>query len=83
MIIVNAFNAYLFMMVHIGALYDFNNSRGKLSYELFSNKFILKDGRILRSRGNGAAPAHDQEIVHQPALWSQLPFLKTLVIVRA
>jgi hypothetical protein len=47
MTIVYAFNAYLFMMEHVGALYDFNTSLRKLSYELFFNKFILQDERVL------------------------------------
>jgi hypothetical protein len=72
-IIVNAFNCYLYMMEHVGPQLDFNTFLGKLSYELIFNKFLLEEQRVLRSRGLVPPVDEDDQEIHVARLLSLLP----------
>jgi hypothetical protein len=72
-IIVNSFNAYLYMTKSMIEQDDFNEFLGKLSYQIIHNDFQREGERKLRRREVAAQDFDDDDGPHVAALLSSLP----------
>jgi hypothetical protein len=72
-IIVNSFNAYLYLTTTLTDQMDFNTFLGKLSYQLIHNDFLREGERQLRRRDGAVQQFEDDNNPHVAALLSSHP----------